>query len=68
MFAMIFSTQFCKLVLRFIKIRYNINVMRRTARIVVSPITVNNFASLFGCTPAGLASDSITGPGLKTFK
>ena len=26
---------------------------------VVNPITVNNFASLFCCTPAGLTSDSM---------
>ena len=29
--------------------------------------TVNNFASFFGCTPAGWASD-YDGSGLKTFK
>ena len=26
------------------------------------PITINNFASLFCCTPAGRASDSMTAP------
>ena len=46
-----FSTQFRKIILRYKKIRYNIN-----ACMVVNPITVNNFvslASLFYCTPAG---------------
>ena len=29
---------------------------------VVNPITVNNFASLFVCMPEGRASDSMTAP------
>ena len=49
-------------ILRYIKIGYNINVIRQTACMVVNPVTVNNFASLFGCTPAGRASDSMTAP------
>ena len=27
-----------------------------------NPITVNNFASLFNCTPVGRASDSVMAP------
>ena len=48
-----FSTQFRKIILRYKKIGYNINVIRQTAYMVVNPITVNNFASLFNCMPAG---------------
>ena len=48
-----FSTHFRKIVLRYKKIGYNINVIRQTACMVVNPITINNFASLFNCTPAG---------------
>ena len=48
-----FSTQFRKIILRYKNIGYNINVIRQTACMVVNPITVNNFASLFNCTPAG---------------
>ena len=48
-----FSTQFLKIILRYKKIGYNINVIRQTACMVVNPITVNNFAFLFNCTPAG---------------
>ena len=48
-----FSTQFRKIILRYKKIGYNINVIRQTVCMVVNPITVNNFASLFTCTPAG---------------
>ena len=62
-----FSTQFRKTILRYIKIGYNINVIRQTAYIVVNPIKVNNFASLFGCTSAGRAS-VYDGSGLQTFK
>ena len=57
-----FSTQFRKIILRYKKIGYNINVIRKTACMVVNPITVNNFASLFNCTPAGWASDSMMVP------
>ena len=48
-----FSTQFRKISLRYKTIGYNINVIRQTACMVVNPITVNNFASPFNCTPAG---------------
>ena len=51
-----FSNQFRKIVLRYIKIGYNIDVVQKTACMVVDPIKVNNFASLFACTPAGRAS------------
>ena len=48
-----FSTQFRKIIHRYKKIRYNINVIRQTVCVVVNPITVNNFASRFNCTPTG---------------
>ena len=50
------------IILRYVKIGYNINEMRQTACMVVNPITGNNFASLLGCTPAGRTSDSMTAP------
>ena len=40
MLAMIFRSQFCKIILRYIKIGYNINVIRQTACLEVNPITV----------------------------
>ena len=40
-----------------IKNGYNMNVMPQTTCLVVNPITVKNFAALFNCTPADLASD-----------
>ena len=38
------------------------NVMRQTACLVVNPITVNNFADLFNCTPASRASGLLMAP------
>ena len=45
-----FSYHFNKIVVRYKKIGYNINVMRQTACLVVNPIKVNSFAGdhLFG--------------------
>ena len=48
-----FSTQFRKIIHRYKKNWYNINVIRQTACMVVNTITVNNFDSLFNCTAAG---------------
>ena len=41
---------------------YNINIMRQSVCLVFNPFTVNNFASLFNCTPVGRASDSVMAP------
>ena len=38
-------------------IGYIINLMRQCAYLVVNQITLNNFASVFNCTPVGRASD-----------
>ena len=40
-----FSDQFKKIIIRYKRIGYNMNVMRQTACLVVNPITVNNFAA-----------------------
>ena len=37
--------------------RYNIDVLRQRACLVVNPIKVNSFAYLFNCTTVGRASD-----------
>ena len=57
-----FSDQFRKIIVRYKRIGYNINIMRQSACLVFHPITVNNFASLFNCTPVGRASDSMMAP------
>ena len=45
--------------MRYKRIGYNINVMRQSACLVINPITVDSFASLFNCTPVGRASVSV---------
>ena len=57
-----FSDQFRKIVICYKRIGYNINIMRQSACLLVNPITVNNSASLFNCTPVGRASDSMMAP------
>ena len=57
-----FSDQFRKIELRYTRIGYNLNVMRQYACLVFNPITDNNYASLFNCTPVGWASDFMMTP------
>ena len=57
-----FSDQLKKIIVRYKRIGYNINIMRQSACLVFNPITVNNFASLFNCTTVGRASDSMMAP------
>ena len=57
-----FSDQFRKIIVRYKRIGYNINIMQQSACLVFNPITVNNFVSLFNCTPVGRASDSVMAP------
>ena len=57
-----FPYHFKKILVRYKKIGYNIDVLRRTACLIVDPIKVNNFAYLFGCTMVGWASDLMTVP------
>ena len=54
-----FSVEFIKIVSYYKKIGYNINVLQKTACLVVNPITVGNFAFLFCCTLVGRTSDSM---------
>ena len=57
-----FSDQFKKMIVRYKRIGYYINIMRQSACLVFNPITVNNFASILNYTPVGRASDSMTAP------
>ena len=54
-----FSFQFRKIITRYRRIGYNLNVMRQSACLVFNPIMVDNF---FNCTPVGRASDSMMAP------
>ena len=57
-----FSFQFRKIITRYRRIGYNLNVMRQSACLVFNPITVDNYAAFFNCTPVGRASDSMMAP------
>ena len=52
-----FPYRFKKLIVRYKKIGYNIDVLQQTACLVVNPIKVNSLAYLFNCTTVGGASD-----------
>ena len=55
-----FSEQFRKLIKRYKRIGYSLDIMRQTACLVVNSIIVNGYASRFNCTTAVRASDSMT--------
>ena len=57
-----FSDQFGEIIVRYKRVGCGVNIMRQSACLVFNPITVNNFASLFNCTPVGRASDSMMAP------
>ena len=59
-----FSDQFRKIIIRHKRIGYDLNVIRQSACLVISQITVDNFAALFNCTPVDRASDSMVAPTL----
>ena len=52
-----FPCRFEEVIVRCKKIGCGINVVRRTACLVVGPIKVNSFACLFSCTTVGRTSD-----------
>ena len=55
-----FSEQFRKLINRYKRIGNSLDIMRQTACLVVNPIIVDDYASLFNCTTAVRASDPMT--------
>ena len=56
-----FSDQFKKIVKRYLRVGYNLDVMRQSACLVFNPITVYtcSYGFLFNCTTVGQASDSM---------
>ena len=62
-----FSDQFRKIMMRYKRIGYNLNVMRQSACLVINPITVDGYAALFNCTPVDWASDSMMAPTYSSF-
>ena len=55
-----FSDQFKKIVKRYIRVGYNLDIMRQSAYLVLNPFTVDSYGFLFNCTTVGQASDSMT--------
>ena len=58
----VYSDQFRKIIMRYKRIGYNLNLKRRSACLVINPITVDGYAALFNCTPVDRASDSMMAP------
>ena len=54
-----FSFQFRKIITRYRRIGYNLNVMQQSVCLVFNPIMVENYAAFINCTPVGRASDSM---------
>ena len=57
-----FIYQFRKIIMRYKRIGYNLNVMRQSACLVINPITFDGYAALFNFTPVDRASDSMMVP------
>ena len=53
-----FSDKIRKVIIRYKRINYNLNVKRQSAYLVINPITFN-FAAFFSCTPVDPASNSM---------
>ena len=51
-----FSEQIRKLINRYKRIGYSLDIMRQTACLIAKPIIVDGYASLFNCTTAVQAS------------
>ena len=55
-----FSDQFKKIVKRYIRVGYNLDIMGKSTWLVLNPITVYSCSFLFNCMTVGQASDSMT--------
>ena len=55
-----FSDQFKKIIKRYKRVGYKMDIMRQSACLVVNQITVYSYGFLFNCTTVGQVSDSIT--------
>ena len=54
-----FSDQLRKIIMRYKRIGYNLNVMLQSVCLVINPINVISYAALLNCTPVDRASDSM---------
>ena len=54
-----FSDQLRKIIMRYKRVGYYLNVMRQSACLVINPNTADGYAALVNCTPVDRASDSM---------
>ena len=54
-----FSDQFKKIVIRYIRVGYSLDIMRQSVCLVLNPIMIYSYGSLLNCTVVGQASDSM---------
>ena len=59
---MIFLFSSEKIITRYKRKGFNLNVLRQSACLVFNPIMADNYAAFFNCTPVGRASDSMMAP------
>ena len=52
--------QYIRIITRYRRTGYDLNVLRQSACLVLNPIMVDKYATFFNCTPVGRASDSMT--------
>ena len=55
-----FSDQIKKIIKRYKRVGYNMDIMQQSACLVVNPITVYSYGFLFNYTTVGQVSDSMT--------
>ena len=49
-----------KIVKRYIRVGYNLDILQKSACLVLNPIMVYSYGFLFNCMTVGQASDSMT--------
>ena len=54
-----FRDQFKRIVKRYIRVGYNLDILRQSACLVLNPNTVYSYGFFFDCTMVGQASDSM---------
>ena len=57
-----FSDQIRKIIMRYKRNGYNLNVMQQSACLVINPIKVDGYAAVLNCMPVDRASDSMMAP------
>ena len=57
---LILVTKFKKIAKRYIRVGYNLDILRQSACLVLNLIKVYSYGFLFNCTTVGQASDSMT--------